>query len=134
MTSSAIMLRDALAAFLDQPHARVLCREFRRADDILRLPEDHHRHHARFFLRQMEVRHLQLVVVDLRSRVVVHARVADLVVNPRRNGVDDVFPFPVFGDVLVRKSEVKEMQRLRAFDRQLGADRFEIVESFDVVT
>ena len=82
----------------------------------------------------MEVRHLQLVVVDLRSRVVVHARVADLVVNPRRNSVDDVFPFPVFGDVLVRKSEVKEMQRLRAFDRQLGADRFEIVESFDVVT
>ena len=37
MTSSAIVLRDALAALLDQPHARVLGCQLRRADDVLGL-------------------------------------------------------------------------------------------------
>ena len=89
----------------------------------------------RFLLREVEVRHLQLVVVDLRALVVVDARIADLVVDPRRHGVDDVLGLAVLvrAVLIVHEAEIEEVQRLRSFDGQLGADRLEAFEAFDVV-
>ncbi len=67
--------------------------------------------------------------------VVIDARGADLVVDPRRRRMDDV----LLGAVLVavamlgHEAEVEEVQGLRAFEGQLGADGLETLEPFDVV-
>ena len=135
VTSAAVVLRHPLAPFFHQTGSRIQRRHLFGRDQILGQAENHHGDAAGLILREVEVRHLELVAVGLRPLVVVDARVAHLVVDPRRHVVLDMLVFSVLSrDVVVHEPEIEEVERFRSLDGELGSDRLQPLESFDVVT